>query len=169
MGFPGGSEVKSLPSRWETRVRSLGQEDPLEKEIAIHSSILAWEIPWMEEPSRLQSMGSQRVGQDWATSLSLLMIVHSFSQLETCKALLTISLPKNMQAMQIFPQQWSVNLGILVTATLSGFMGPDINIFHLTIAKICYLTSLSHPPHNTPLSTESTFPLQSLNLLFQGE
>ena len=96
------------------------------------------------------------------------MMVLSFSQLETCKALLTISLPKNMQATQIFPQQWSVTLGILVAATLSGFLGPDINIFHLTIAKICYLTSLSHPP-NTPLSTESTFPLQSLNLLFQGE
>ena len=48
----------------ETWVRSLGQEDPLEKEMAIHSSILAWKIPWMEEPGRLQSMGSQRVGHD---------------------------------------------------------------------------------------------------------
>ena len=55
----------------ETQVRSLGQEDPLEKEMAIHSSILAWEIPWTEEPGGLQSMGSQRVGLDWATSLSL--------------------------------------------------------------------------------------------------
>ena len=56
---------------WETRVQSLGQEDPLEKEITIHSSTIAWKIPWMEEPGRLQSMGSQRVGHDWATSLSL--------------------------------------------------------------------------------------------------
>ena len=55
----------------QTRVLSLGQEDPLEKEMATHSSILAWEIPWMEEPGRLQSMGLQRVGHDWATSLSL--------------------------------------------------------------------------------------------------
>ena len=55
----------------ETRVRSLGQEDPLEKEMAPHSSTLAWRIPWREEPGRLQSMGSQRVGHDWATSLSL--------------------------------------------------------------------------------------------------
>ena len=46
---------------WETRVQSLGQENPLEKEMATHSSTLAWEIPWMEEPGRLQSMGSQRV------------------------------------------------------------------------------------------------------------
>ena len=56
--------VKRLPSMWETRVRSLGREDPLEKEMATHSSALAWEIPWIEEAGRLQSMGSQRVGQD---------------------------------------------------------------------------------------------------------
>ena len=56
--------VKRLPAMWETRVRSLGWEDPLEKEMAIHSSTLAWRIPWMEEPGRLQSMGSQRVGHD---------------------------------------------------------------------------------------------------------
>ena len=55
----------------ETRVRALGWEDPLEKEMAIHSSTVAWKIPWTEEPGRLQSMGSQRVGHDWATSLSL--------------------------------------------------------------------------------------------------
>ena len=56
--------VKRLPTTRETQVQSLGQEDPLEKEIAAHSSTLAWKIPWMEEPSRLQSMGSQRVGHD---------------------------------------------------------------------------------------------------------
>ena len=56
--------VKSLPAVWETRARSLGQKDPLEKEMATHSSILAWRIPWMEEPGRLQSMRSQRVGHD---------------------------------------------------------------------------------------------------------
>ena len=60
--------VKSLPAVWETQVRSLGQEDPLEKETAIHSSTLAWKIPRIEEPGRLQSMRSQRVGHDWATS-----------------------------------------------------------------------------------------------------
>ena len=55
--------VKNLPAVQETWVQSLGQEDPLEKEMATHSSILAWKIPWMEEPGGLQSMGSQRVGQ----------------------------------------------------------------------------------------------------------
>ena len=56
--------VKRLPTVWETWVRSLGQEDPLEKEMATHSRTLAWKIPWTEEHSRLQSMGSQRVGHD---------------------------------------------------------------------------------------------------------
>ena len=60
--------VKHLPTRRETRVQSLGWEDPLEKEMATHSSVLAWRIPWMEEPGGLQSMGSQRVGHDWATN-----------------------------------------------------------------------------------------------------
>ena len=54
----------------ETRVQSLGREDPLEKEMATHSSTHAWKIPWMEKPGGLQSMGSQRVGHDWVTSLS---------------------------------------------------------------------------------------------------
>ena len=59
--------VKNLPAMQETQIRSLGQEDPLEEGMATHSSILAWRIPWTEEPGRLQSTGSQRVGHDWAT------------------------------------------------------------------------------------------------------
>ena len=64
MGFPGGSDGKVSASVRETGVRSLGREDALEKEMETHSIILAWKIPWMEEPSRLQSTGSQRVGHD---------------------------------------------------------------------------------------------------------
>ena len=56
--------VKNLPAIWKTQVRSLGQEDPLEKGTATHSSILAWRIPWAEEPGWLQSMESQSVGHD---------------------------------------------------------------------------------------------------------
>ena len=56
--------VKRLSTVWETWVQPLGQEDLLEKEMATHSSILAWKIPWAEEPGRLQSLGSQRVGHD---------------------------------------------------------------------------------------------------------
>ena len=58
MAFPGGSVVKNQPAMQETWVQPLSQEDPLEKEIATHSSILAWEIPWTQEPGRLQFMGS---------------------------------------------------------------------------------------------------------------
>ena len=56
--------IKRLPAMRETGVQSLGWEDPLEKEMATHSSILAWRIPWTEEPGGLQSTGSQRVGHD---------------------------------------------------------------------------------------------------------
>ena len=59
--------VKNPSVMWETWVRSQGWEDPLEKRRATHSSILAWRIPWTEEPGRLQSMGSQRVGHNWVT------------------------------------------------------------------------------------------------------
>ena len=63
LNFPGGSEVK-VSAMQETWVRSLGWEDPLEKEMATHSSTLAWRIPWTEEPGGLQSTESQRVGYD---------------------------------------------------------------------------------------------------------
>ena len=64
MAFLVAQTVKRLPAMQETQVRFLGWEDPLEKEMAIYSSTLAWKIPWTEEPDRLQSMGSQRVGHD---------------------------------------------------------------------------------------------------------
>ena len=66
--------VRRLPTMWETWVQSLDWEDLLEKEMAAHSTTLAWKIPWTEEPSRLQSMGSQRVGHDWATSMSMSLV-----------------------------------------------------------------------------------------------
>ena len=66
MYFPGGSMVKNLPAMQETWVSSLGREDLLEKEMATHSSILAWEMPWGEEPGRLQPTGSERVRHDLA-------------------------------------------------------------------------------------------------------
>ena len=66
----GGSDSKVSAYHVGDPVRSLGREDPLEKEMATHSNILAWKTPWMEEPGRLQSMGLQTVGHDWATSLS---------------------------------------------------------------------------------------------------
>ena len=85
-GFPRGSVVKNPPAMHETKetwVWSLSREDPLEEGLATHSSILAWEIAWPEEPGGLQSMGLQRVGHDWAcmhtlVALSLLTELYSF-------------------------------------------------------------------------------------------
>ena len=66
--------VKHLPTMQETQVQSLGQEDPLEREMATHSSILAWKTPWTEKPGGLQSMGTQRVLQDLVTDLVTCML-----------------------------------------------------------------------------------------------
>ena len=71
--------LKRLPAVQETWVRSLSREDHLEKVMATHSSILAWRLPWREEPGRLESMGLQRVGHDWATSLHFKMELDSRS------------------------------------------------------------------------------------------
>ena len=87
--------VKRLSTMWETWVWALGREDPLEKEVAIHSSTIAWKIPWTEEPGRLQSMGSQRVRHDWATSLSLLYTKYHCGDLEATNKRYCIC-PKNI-------------------------------------------------------------------------
>ena len=79
--------VKLLPAMWKTWVQSMGWEDPLEKEMATHSSTLAWKIPWMEEPGRLQSMGLQKVRHNWVNSL----YVKQYSFLKKLK----IELPYN--------------------------------------------------------------------------
>ena len=72
-GFPGGSDGKESTCNVGDRIQSLGGEDPLEEEMATHSSILAWKTPWTEEPGRLQSMGSRRVRHDWTTEHSPLL------------------------------------------------------------------------------------------------
>ena len=81
--------VKHLPAKQETQVRSLDWEDPLEKEMAIYSSILAWKIPWMEEPGRLQSMWSQRVGHDFTFTfiLSAAATAAAAKSLQSCPTL----------------------------------------------------------------------------------
>ena len=76
--------VKHLTTMQETQVQSLGWEDLVEKEMATHSSTLAWKIPWMEEHGRLQSMGSQRVGHDWATSLSFTFTLKGWVKKHNC-------------------------------------------------------------------------------------
>ena len=88
--------VKHLSAMQETQVWSLVWEDPLKKEMAAHSSILAWRIPWTEKPGRLQSTGLQRVGHDWATSLSFLSHEHFL-----------FTSPAGMQGKDTCPQQMS--------------------------------------------------------------
>ena len=85
----GAQTVKNLPAVQETQVRSLDWEDPLEKEMAIYSSILAWKIPWMEEPGRLQSMWSQRVGHDFTFTfiLSAAATAAAAKSLQSCPTL----------------------------------------------------------------------------------
>ena len=72
MAFLVAQMVKNLPEMLETQLRSLGREDPLEKGMAVHATVLAWRIPWTEEPDGLQPMGSQRVGHDCLTNTHIL-------------------------------------------------------------------------------------------------
>ena len=101
--------VKHLPTMWKTRVQSLGREDPLEKEMATHSRTLAWKIPWTEERGRLQSMGSQRVGHDWATSLT-----HVAYQMQECWRQDVFSLKKKFPWWTIMTQILSFQLSVLI-------------------------------------------------------
>ena len=75
-------KVTGLPTMWEARVQSLDQEDPLEKGMAAHSSILAWRIPWTEKPGGIPSMGSQRVGPDWAANAFTSLSGRSISEMK---------------------------------------------------------------------------------------
>ena len=92
-GFPGGSVVKNLPVMQEMRFRSLGGEDPLEEDTAAHSSILAWRISWTEEPSELQSMGSQRVGYNRSHQVHVHVHTHAWYLKVNCSRFL---LPYNL-------------------------------------------------------------------------
>ena len=79
-GFTGGSLIKNLPANAGDVGSILGQDDPLEEEMATHSNILAWRIPWTRDPGRLQSMGSQRVGHDLATTqIWMVATIENFS------------------------------------------------------------------------------------------
>ena len=106
--LPWAQTVKRLPARQETRVRSLGQEDPLEEEMATHSSTLTWKIPWTEGPGKLQFMDSQRVGHDWATSLSLAWCVLSrFSCVWLCNPMNCIPPGSSVHGiLQARKQEW---------------------------------------------------------------
>ena len=114
----------------ETRVQFLGWEDPLEKEMATHSSTLAWRIPWMEEPGGLQSTGSQRGGHEWVTSLSL-SFFHSWTiRMEFC-FLLGLSLVQNIHCSLNSSIQ---SLCLFFCPVLSGFSGVQLFATPWTVA-----------------------------------
>ena len=100
LGFPGGWCLSAMRETW---VWSLGWEDSLEKEMAPHSSILAWRIPWTEEPGGLQSMGWQRVGHNWATSLSLSFTILQ-TEIQLCNCSLVVNLQRILVVLQSLPQ-----------------------------------------------------------------
>ena len=116
--------VKHLLALRETWVGSLGWADPLEKAMATHSSTLAWRIPWTEKPGRLQSMGSQRVGHDWATSLHFMSIesVTLSNRLFLCCHPILLLLPSVFPSIRVFsnesvlhirwPVYWSFSFSI---------------------------------------------------------
>ena len=141
---------------WETRVQSLGQEDPLEKEMATHSSILVWKIPWMEELGRLQSMGSQRVGHNWVTFFSFFLtspelssfyiypsyplILPSFLVLRFLKPPLPVSCPRTFY-LSYFPTLSYTPTFDLATCLDSIFLYPSCpnSAWCMGIFKICPL------------------------------
>ena len=133
--------VKHLPARQKTWVQPLGQEDPLEKEMAPHSSTLAWKIPWTEEPGRQQSMGSQRVGHNRATSL--------FQRIQAnrgagfgLKKILIISLDLWAKEIKdIFTEKVAHDLGSWLQSL--NFFGKDVrDLFHHL--RNLFLTFKSH-------------------------
>ena len=149
MGFPCGSAVKNLPSMLESRVRSLGWEDPLEKEMTTHSNVLTWEIPWTEELGGLQPMESQRVKHDWATNAythEMIIDTHSWGPQRKSRI---ASQPPHMEAqlptcaskqLRTFNQThsliWPRSLPLLcLFALLSVFVLCSIFVLSLTLSS----------------------------------
>ena len=136
----------------ETLVQSLGHEDTLEKEMATHSSTLAWKIPWTEKPGRLQSMGLQRAGHDWVTSLSLFYwpgIVHLPVSLSLCLFILFMwfsrkeyrsGLPFPSPVDHIFSELSTINHSSWVTlhSMTHSFIELDKTVIHV-ISLISFL------------------------------
>jgi len=144
--------VKRLPTMWETWVRSLGWKDPLEKEMATHSSTLAWKIPWTEERGRLQSMGLQRVGHDWVTLLLNIFMTRPKKEhfmYASAEALQTHTL-LNLVRKYISKHQWICHMSLLFgsddSLSQSGFFFPSF-FFSLSCLQFYFLPNVqkSHP------------------------
>ena len=110
--------VKNLPAIQETRVQSLSREDSLEKGMATHSSILAWRIPWTEKPGRLQSIGLQRVGHDWAHMRSDMQFASSKNSLD--------------EEFNFFNREYAIHIFYIVLSVCESCIFQEISLFYLT-------------------------------------
>ena len=128
--FPVAQRVKNLPAMQETRVQSLGQEDPLEKGMATHSSILVWRITGTEKPGGLQFVGSQRVGHNWATNTHIIFLSFLPAQAQLPQSCPTLLWPHGLQPAQLL-SQWDSpreNTGVSGHALLQGiFLSQESN------------------------------------------
>ena len=139
--------VKHLPAMQETQVGSLGLEDPLEKEMATHSSTLAWKIPWMEEHCRLQSSESQRVRHNWTTSLSLSAIrVVSSAYLRLLIFLPAISIPACPSSNPVFLMMYSAYKFNKQDENIQPWCTP-FPIWHQSVVPCPVLTVASWPTY----------------------
>ena len=136
--------VRSLPAMWETWVRSLGWEEPLEKEMASHSNILAWKIPWTEEHGRLQSTVLQRVRHNWETSPSFRFVIAFIPRNKR----LLISWLQSPSAMILEPKKMkSVTVTTVFPSICHEVMGPDAMIFTFWMLSFKPAFSLLFPFH----------------------
>ena len=133
--------VKSLPAMRETWLQSLGREDPLEKKMATHSSILAWEVPWMEEPDWLQSMGSQRVRHDWASSLLGDLCTPPFEKQWSIGYLLSQILWDLLYDCTIHFDKCSIYAGNNVYPMIIGYRFPYVS-FHPSLLTVLFKASI---------------------------
>ena len=144
----------------ETRVWSLGWEDPLEKEMATRSSTIAWRIPWTEEPGGLQSTGSQRVGHNWATSLSLTFLFRCKEKSFSVPALDTWGYSKNLRKYSSHYWKEHVKVKVWVVQSYLTLCNPMVP------ARL--LCPWKSPEKNTEVSSHSLhqgiFPTQGSNL-----
>ena len=163
-------KIKNLSAIKETWVWSLGQEDPLEKEMAIHSSILSWDIPWIEEPVGLQSMGSQKVRHDWVTFtsrpqrkrncrwphllLSFFSIIFSLSRLSV---VLPPSSVVSTVTLHIFESCWVLTHSVHQTSVSPGKQQCSVQMgLQETVGMHGTGVASAHPP--TPVALETSLP-----------
>ena len=134
--------VKNLPAIWQTRVRTPGGEEPLEKGMATHSNILAWKIPWTEESCRLQFIGSQRVGHDWTHSLLF------FTSLWWPPPEKLIVVLQSLSCVQIFVTPWTAafqaSLSFTIFWSLLKLMLPNISSSVISLSSCLQSFSASH-------------------------